>query len=84
MAITIRPVKKQYFDGTHRYRSPGETHAAIEPLMAEIGVSEITDLTPLDRIGIPVFSAVRPGAARGLSASTQAREKSRSMPGSRR
>ncbi|MGI6022523.1 MAG: YcaO-related McrA-glycine thioamidation protein [Methanoculleus sp.] len=65
MAITIRPVKKQYFDGTHRYRSPGETHAAIEPLMAEIGVSEITDLTPLDRIGIPVFSAVRPGAARG-------------------
>ncbi|NLZ30551.1 MAG: YcaO-related McrA-glycine thioamidation protein [Methanomicrobiales archaeon] len=65
MAITIRPVKKQYFDGTHRYRSPRETHTAIEPLMAEIGVSEIVDLTPLDRIGIPVFSAVRPGAARG-------------------
>ena len=39
MAITIRPVKKQYFDGTHRYRSPDETHAAVEPLMAEIGVS---------------------------------------------
>ncbi len=65
MAITIRPVKKQYFDGTHRYRSPDETHAAVEPLMAEIGVSEIIDVTPLDRLGIPVFSAVRPGAARG-------------------
>jgi ribosomal protein S12 methylthiotransferase accessory factor len=65
MVITIRPVKKQYFDGTHRYRSPEETYAAVEPLMAEIGVSEIIDVTPLDRLGIPVFSAVRPGAARG-------------------
>ena len=65
MAVTIRPVKKEYFDGTHRYRSPEETHAAVEPLMAEIGVTEIIDVTPLDRLGIPVFSAVRPGAARG-------------------
>lgn len=65
MAITIRPVKKQYFDGTHRYMSPEETHATIEPLMSEIGVSEIIDVTPLDRLGIPVFSAVRPEAARG-------------------
>ncbi|NLA39515.1 MAG: YcaO-related McrA-glycine thioamidation protein [Methanomicrobiales archaeon] len=65
MAITIHPVEKHYFDGMHRYRSPEETHAAIEPLMREIGVSEIIDLTPLDRLGIPVFSAVRPGAARG-------------------
>lgn len=65
MAITIRPVEKLYFDGTHRSRSPEETHAAVEPLMPEIGVTEIIDVTPLDRIGIPVFAAVRPGAARG-------------------
>ncbi len=65
MAITIRPVEKLYFDGTHRYRSPEETRAAVEPLMTEIGVAEIIDLTPLDRLGIPVFAAVRPGAARG-------------------
>ncbi|MCE5337898.1 MAG: YcaO-related McrA-glycine thioamidation protein [Methanomicrobiaceae archaeon] len=65
MAITIRPVEKLYFDGTHRSRSPEETRAAVEPLMAEIGVVEIIDVTPLDRLGIPVFSAVRPGAARG-------------------
>jgi len=65
MAITIRPVEKLYFDGTHRSRSPEETRAAVEPLMAEIGVTEIIDVTPLDRLGIPVFSAVRPGAARG-------------------
>ncbi len=66
MAITIRPVEKLYFDGTHRSRSPEETRAAVEPLMPEIGVTEIIDVTPpLDRIGIPVFAAVRPGAARG-------------------
>ncbi len=65
MAITIHPVEKLYFDGTHRSRSPEETRAAVEPLMAEIGVVEIIDVTPLDRLGIPVFSAVRPGAARG-------------------
>ena len=67
MAITIRPVEKLYFDGTHRSRSPEETRAAVEPLMSEIGVTEIIDVTPLDRIGIPVFAAVRPGAARGAA-----------------
>lgn len=65
MAITIRPVEKSYFDGTHRSRSPEETCAAVEPLMTQIGVAEIVDLTPLDRLGIPVFAAIRPGAARG-------------------
>jgi ribosomal protein S12 methylthiotransferase accessory factor len=65
MVITIRPVKKQYFDGTHRYRSPEETYVEIEPLMGQVGVTEIIDITPLDRLGIPVFSAVRPGAAPG-------------------
>lgn len=67
MAIMIHPVEKLYFDGTHRSRSPEETYAAVEPLMAEIGVTEIVDVTPLDRIGIPVFTAVRPGAARGAA-----------------
>lgn len=67
MAITIRPVEKLYFDGTHRSRSPEETRAAVEPLMAEIGVTEIVDVTPLDRIGVPVFAAVRPGAALGAA-----------------
>ncbi|MDV2480808.1 YcaO-related McrA-glycine thioamidation protein [Methanoculleus sp. Wushi-C6] len=65
MAITIRPVEKLYFDGTHRSRSPEETRAAVEPLMGEIGVTEIVDVTPLDRLGIPVYTALRPGAARG-------------------
>ncbi|HQD25730.1 MULTISPECIES: YcaO-related McrA-glycine thioamidation protein [Methanoculleus] len=65
MAITIHPVEKLYFDGTHRSRPPEETRAIIEPLMGEIGVAEIIDLTSLDRLGIPVFAATRPKAARG-------------------
>ncbi|HOI58283.1 MULTISPECIES: YcaO-related McrA-glycine thioamidation protein [unclassified Methanoculleus] len=64
MAITIHPVEKVCFDGTHRSRSPEETHAAVEPLMKEIGVVEIVDATLLDRLGIPVFIAFRPKAAR--------------------
>lgn len=31
----------------------------------ERGITRVTDSTPLDRIGIPVFSSVRPTAARG-------------------
>jgi len=65
MPITIRPVEKVYFDGSHRSRSPEETDAVLEPLMRGIGVTEIIDITPLDRTWIPVFAAVRPGAARG-------------------
>ncbi|MFA7198276.1 MAG: YcaO-related McrA-glycine thioamidation protein [Methanoculleus sp.] len=63
MAITIHPVEKRYVNGMHRSRSPEETHDAVEPLMEEIGVVEIVDATPLDRLGIPVSIAIRPGAA---------------------
>jgi ribosomal protein S12 methylthiotransferase accessory factor len=63
--ITIRHIRKQFFDGTHRARSPEETYAAIQPLMGEIGVTDVIDITPLDRLGIPVYSALRPRAARG-------------------
>ncbi len=67
MTCTIRPVRKRYFDGTHRSRPPEETIADIRPLMSRIGVAEITDITHLDRIGIPVFSVFRPGAAPGAA-----------------
>jgi ribosomal protein S12 methylthiotransferase accessory factor len=63
--ITIRHIRKQFFDGTHRARSPEETYATIKPLMDEIGVTDVIDITPLDRLGIPVYNALRPRAARG-------------------
>jgi len=65
MTIQIRPIKKRYLDGTHRSKSPEETYADIQPLLGRIGVVEVTDITHLDRLGIPVFIAARPRAARG-------------------
>jgi putative methanogenesis marker protein 1 len=65
MSCTLQRVRKQFLDGTHRAISPAETLLSVSPLMKEIGVVEVTDITPSDKIGIPCFSAYRPRAARG-------------------
>ena len=65
MSFTLQRVRKQYLDGTHRAISPEETLLSVSPLMDEIGVEEVTDITPSDRIGIPCFSAYRPRTPRG-------------------
>ncbi|MDK2974991.1 MAG: thioglycine synthase [Methanofollis sp.] len=67
MSLTFSRVRKQYYDGTHRSRSPEETLQVIESLMDEIGVVEVEDVTHLDRLGIPCFSAFRPTAAIGAA-----------------
>ncbi len=56
-------------DGT-RWRGtlPADTIAHVRPFFDEIGLTRVANLTGLDRIGIPVWQAVRP-AARGLSVS---------------
>jgi putative methanogenesis marker protein 1 len=63
--VIIRRTKKEFFDGTHRVLPPDETYRRIEPLMERIGVTELVDITPFDSLGIPVYSALRPSAARG-------------------
>ncbi len=65
MKISLRPTKKNFFHGTHRVCSPEETKLRIEPLMEEVGVTEISDITGKDRVGIPCYSAYRPHARRG-------------------
>ncbi len=65
MSFTLQRVRKQYLDGTHRAISPAETLLSVSPLMDEIGVEEMTDITPSDRLGIPCFSVYRPRAPRG-------------------
>ncbi|WP_321422464.1 YcaO-related McrA-glycine thioamidation protein [uncultured Methanobacterium sp.] len=57
------PVK--YFKGTHRCRDPTETIKKVEEKLSVAGVTRIAEITHLDRIGIPVYSAIRPGAAEG-------------------
>ncbi|MDD1709382.1 MAG: YcaO-related McrA-glycine thioamidation protein [Methanoregulaceae archaeon] len=65
MNYTLQRVRKHFLDGTHRVKSPAETFVSVSPLMEVIGVEEVKDITPSDRIGIPCFSAYRPRAARG-------------------
>ena len=48
-----------------RTRPPAETWRYLERFQARFGVSRVTDITRLDRLGIPVFAAIRPGAAEG-------------------
>ncbi|MDD4255275.1 MAG: YcaO-related McrA-glycine thioamidation protein [Methanofollis sp.] len=67
MSFTFNHVKKCFFDGTHRSCSPEETLQVIGPLMDEIGVVSVEDVTSLDRLGIPCFSAFRPRAAIGAA-----------------
>jgi thioglycine synthase len=55
----------RYFGGTHRCRDPKETIKNVQGKLRAAGVTRIADITHLDRIGIPVYSAVRPGAAEG-------------------
>ena len=65
--VRINRIKKVYFDGTHRVAAPEKTLEKIKPLMTEIGVVEVEDITNLDRLGIPVYSASRPGAKPGAT-----------------
>ncbi|MDG6256748.1 MAG: YcaO-related McrA-glycine thioamidation protein [Methanomicrobiaceae archaeon] len=66
--IALRHIRKRFFDGTHRVQSPEETYATVKPLMEQIGVHEVIDVTHLDRLGLPVFCAIRPRAAQGATA----------------
>lgn len=54
--------QKAFTLGTHRARSPEATLAYIAPLLAQLGITRVADLTGLDRIGIPVMAAYRPDA----------------------
>jgi ribosomal protein S12 methylthiotransferase accessory factor len=55
-------------DGTHRATTLEATWARFAPAQRRAGITRIADLTGLDTLGIPVFTAIRP---MGLSLSTQ-------------
>lgn len=57
-----------YGDGTARSRAPSETLELLLPHLARFGITRLSNVTGLDRIGIPVYQAVRPNA-RSLSVS---------------
>jgi putative methanogenesis marker protein 1 len=63
--MRLRSCIKKYKKDTHRALSPEETLARVESKMAVAGVTRVADITNLDRVGIPVFSSIRPMAAKG-------------------
>ena len=54
--------EKQYRRGTHRTRSPRETLDDFSRFMPVMGITRLANLTGLDRIGLPVYAAVRPNS----------------------
>ena len=54
-----------YFKGTHRVIAPQKTIEFNENKLKSIGVTRIADITDLDRIGLPVYTAIRPTAEDG-------------------
>jgi thioglycine synthase len=61
----FKEVPVKYFGCTHRSIAPEETIKNVESKLRTAGVTRVAEITHLDRIGIPVYSAIRPGAAEG-------------------
>ena len=59
---------KTYTRGTHRTIPPGETLARLQPLLPQLGITRLANVSGLDTIGIPVVMSVRP-LSRSLSVS---------------
>ncbi len=57
--------KLTYHPGTQRVYDSEATLKNLEGIQEHVGVSRIADITDLDRIGIPIISTIRPGAAKG-------------------
>ncbi|MBN3831908.1 YcaO-like family protein [Burkholderia sp. Ac-20344] len=48
-----------------RVRALDQSLALVRSVAKDYGITRVTGTTALDRIGIPVFASIRPGAARG-------------------
>jgi ribosomal protein S12 methylthiotransferase accessory factor len=63
--MQLKSCKKTYNIETQRAVPLDETLARIEPKVPAAGITRVADITNLDRIGIPVFSCIRPTAESG-------------------
>ena len=57
--------KLTYFKGTHRVIAPKQTIENNEDKLKTAGITRIADITDLDRIGLPIYTAIRPTAEDG-------------------
>ena len=63
--MQLNSCKKAYNNETQRAIPLEETLKRIEPKVPAAGITRVADITNLDRIGIPVFSCIRPTAEDG-------------------
>jgi ribosomal protein S12 methylthiotransferase accessory factor len=63
--MKLASCKKAYSRDTQRAVPPEATEKRIKTLLPAAGITRVADITSLDRIGIPVFSSIRPTAKRG-------------------
>lgn len=54
-----------YFKGTHRVIAPSKTIEINQEKLKTAGITRIADITDLDRIGLPIYTAIRPTAEEG-------------------
>ena len=54
-----------YFKGTHRVIAPEKTIENNKDKLKIAGITRIADITDLDRIGLPIYTAIRPTAEDG-------------------
>jgi thioglycine synthase len=59
--VQLQSRKKWTANGTSRIRPAHETLAKVIPLQSKIGVTRLADITDMDVLRIPNFSAVLPG-----------------------
>ncbi|MGL4670461.1 MAG: YcaO-related McrA-glycine thioamidation protein [Methanobacteriaceae archaeon] len=58
-------VPVNYFECAYRSLDPNETIKRLEKKLKIAGITRITKISGLDRVGIPVYSAIRPSAQEG-------------------
>ncbi len=63
--MQLESCRKTYNNETQRAVPLDVTLARIEPKLPAAGITRVADITNLDRIGIPVFSCIRPTAENG-------------------
>ncbi|RZN15431.1 MAG: YcaO-related McrA-glycine thioamidation protein [Methanosarcinales archaeon] len=66
MGIHLDP-SLTYIDGTNHVLTEQTTLSQIEAVQAKLGITNITPITNLDRVGIDVCSVTRKNAARGAN-----------------
>lgn len=63
--MRLNSCKKAYRHETQRTVPPEETLQRVREKLPAAGITRVADITSLDRIGIPVFSSIRPTAGDG-------------------